>query len=512
MKDFKHFGIKRRIFPKHNYDAIWFDLKTTRFDHTPGDKVNPAKELPADQSEFYDVSLGTVCTTGKCPFCFPADTEVITDQGLVKIQEVTTDMKALSYNELLNGIEFAQIDQLHKREYKGKMYKFHFGAARMSCTANHPIYVINEGESASGRFIAAEAIEAEMDKMPKGKHLMLMVSNIPYACRSDNYYGARELHAYDNDKVVGRLAGYTWCSIDSIETYDYDGNVYNIGVQHNHNYFADGVLVHNCYVAANPNGQFYENVCDTWKKWMSTFFEKTVIKNGIRNTLTTKALQIAIGSTGEPTEHPEFCEFLKTVYETNVVPNYTTNGVILSEDSDRSEKILEYTRKYVGGVAVSFGNEHLRDNARKAVQKLIDHGDCHINLHHIISTKESVDNFVDVWKEYGDNIKYHVLLPLMPSGRSTKGIEDGVFEYMESKIQEYDMKNVAFGAHFVKYLKDSKIKTWLYEPESFSKNVLLKKDHVVITPSSFNMKPVVELIFKDDHTVEKIEHRKQAEA
>ena len=124
------------------------------------------------------------------------------------------------------------------------------------------------------------------------------------------------------------------------------------------------------------------------------------------------------------------------------------------------------------------------------INALIEKGDCHINIHHIISDIESVDEFIKVWKEYGDNIKYHVLLPLMPSGRSTKGIEDGVFEYLEEQIQKYNMNNIAFGAHFVKFLKNSKIKTWLYEPESFSKNVILTKDKVQITPSSFNLNPI----------------------
>ena len=78
----------------------------------------------------------------------------------------------------------------------------------------------------------------------------------------------------------------------------------------------------------------------------------------------------------------------------------------------------------------------------------------------------------------------------MPAGRSTEGIQDGVFEYLESKIEEYKMENVAFGAHFIEYLKKSSIKTWLYEPESFSKNVILTKDKVQITPSSFNLNPV----------------------
>lgn len=310
MKDFKHFGIRRRVFPKHNYNAVWHNLKTVRL----GEGV--AKELPPDYSEFYDISLGTVCTTGKCPFC---------------------------------------------------------------------------------------------------------------------------------------------------------------------------------YVASNPNGRFYPDVCETWKKWMDIYDEKTV--KGV--TYTTKPFQIAIGSEGEPTEHPEFCDFLKTVYETNVVPNYTTNGVILSSWNDPTSeyyelanKILHYTSRYVGGVAVSFGNKNLRSKAEEAVNALIQKGDCHVNIHHIISDKQSVDDFIAAWKHYGDDVKYHVLLPLMPSGRSKESIQEGVFEYLEEQIQDNNIRNIAFGAHFVKSLRTSKISTWLYEPESFSKNVLLHKDRIIITPSSFNMKPL----------------------
>ena len=309
MKDFKHFGVKRRFFPEKNYNAFWFNLKTTRF----GEGV--AKELEPDKAEFYDVSLGTKCNAC-CEFC---------------------------------------------------------------------------------------------------------------------------------------------------------------------------------YVSAADNGECYDNVCETWTKWMSMYSENN--NNGIIET--DKPFQIAIGSQGEPTMHPDFCKFLETVYNTNVVPNYTTNGIILSHWNRPgtsyyllANQILEYTKKYVGGVAVSFGNQSIRDKAKNAVDGLIKNGDVNINLHHIISTKESVDEFVKVWEEYGDKIAYHVLLPLMPSGRSTKGIEDGVFEYMESKIQELDMKNVAFGAHFIKYLEDSKIKTWLYPAESLSKNVILTKDKVQITPSSFDMNPI----------------------
>ena len=302
MKDFKHFGVKRRVFPENNYNAIWCNLKTIRLGE------GKATELPPAESEFYDVGINTKCNA-ECPFC---------------------------------------------------------------------------------------------------------------------------------------------------------------------------------YVSATGNGINYSNICETWDKWMKTFYEKH--NNGV--ILTNKPFQIAFGSTGEPTIHPEFCDFLKTVYESGVVPNYTTNGITLAKDNELSEQLLEATRKYVGGVAISFGNKSLRKYARIAINKLIDCGETKINIHHVISNKESVDEFITEWLCYGDSILYHVLLPLMPSGRSTSGVEDGAWEYLENKIQEYDIKNVAFGAHFIKYLRNSKIKTWLYDEESFSKNIILTPNKVQITPSSFNLNPI----------------------
>ena len=241
-----------------------------------------------------------------------------------------------------------------------------------------------------------------------------------------------------------------------------------------------------CYVSASGQGINYPNICETWKKWMDTFWEKQEHKVLVTN----KPFQIAIGSTGEPTIHPEFCDFLKTVYESGVVPNYTTNGITLASRTPLSEKIMEATRKYVGGVAVSFGNKTLRDYARTAVSNLINLGNTNVNIHHIISDKESVDEFVAEWLRHGDSILYHVLLPLMPSGRSQEGVTEGTFEYLEEVIEKNNIKNVAFGAHFIKNLRNSKIKTWLYDEQSFSKNIILTPNKVQITPSSFDLNPI----------------------
>ena len=277
-----------------------------------------------------------------------------------------------------------------------------------------------------------------------------------------------------------------------------------------------------CYVGASSKGVDYEGICETWNKWMKTFPEDKVIE-GTNIISTEKPFQIAIGSTGEPTVSLQFCKFLQTVYESGVVPNYTTNGMILfywdkpgSKYYSKANEILSYTSLYCGGVAVSFGNKALRKYATGAIKGLLEKGRCKVNIHHIISDKQSVDEFFEIYNSYLiDNPNYctdttdinkfddrkkvslihnHVLLPLMKHGRSDHGLDEGTWEYLESKLLEETYDDVSFGAHFIKYLENSKIKTWLYPAESLSKNIILEKDCVKITPSSFDLNPIKEII------------------
>jgi len=233
-----------------------------------------------------------------------------------------------------------------------------------------------------------------------------------------------------------------------------------------------------CYVAASKNGEYYEDISETWKKWIEPM------------ELNDRPLQIAAGSTCEPTEHSEFLKFIKTVHETGVVPNYTTNGVLLAEDNAYANNLLDFTEEYCAGVALSC-NKHLEEQWKTALEKL-KLIDIHINLHYIIKDKKSVDEFMKIYDKYHEDVLYFVVLPLMPQGRAEnmKGMTREVWDYFEKKLSKLKDYNIAFGAHMYEYLKDNEtIKTYHYPPESFSANVLLKKDEVVITPSSFDLTP-----------------------
>jgi MoaA/NifB/PqqE/SkfB family radical SAM enzyme len=242
-----------------------------------------------------------------------------------------------------------------------------------------------------------------------------------------------------------------------------------------------------CYVSASHKGENFINICETWSKWMEQY--PTKVYKGVHYSL--KPFQIAIGSTGEPTMHPQFTKFLETVYNTGVVPNYTTNGIILS-NRDNAQEILEATRNFVGGVAVSFGNQLLRMRALKAIYNLLKYGECKVMIHHLISDRKSVEDFVVATRDFGKDIHYHVLLPLMKHGRSEKGLEEGVFEYMQDEIIKNNINNVAFGANFYPYLEKSKLPVSVYPQEAYSKNIILN-NKVIITPSSFNLTPIEEI-------------------
>ncbi|MEG1363157.1 MAG: hypothetical protein RSC92_01765, partial [Clostridia bacterium] len=173
--------------------------------------------------------------------------------------------------------------------------------------------------------------------MPKSfKHWGIKVRRFP----EKNY------HAIWNNLVTLRLGEGVAKQLDFPEFYDVSlGNKCVTG------------KCNFCYVSASKTGRYYDDICGRFERFINLMSQNE------------KPFQIAIGSESEPTEHPDFLKFIKTVYDLGIVPNYTTNGVILSEDTEYVDEMLSVTAKYCGGVAVSC-NKHLEKHWRKAVDKL----------------------------------------------------------------------------------------------------------------------------------------------
>lgn len=115
--------------------------------------------------------------------------------------------------------------------------------------------------------------------------------------------------------------------IKSITTRQYSGLVYNIGTTPDHNYFANGVLVHNCYQGSTTDGKHAS---------------MDEIKQIIRTLAENEVFEIAFGG-GEPTQHPDFIEILKETKEQYIIPNFTT-------------KNLKWIKKHIEEIEPYFGS------------------------------------------------------------------------------------------------------------------------------------------------------------
>jgi len=193
-----------------------------------------------------------------------------------------------------------------------------------------------------------------------------------------------------------------------------------------------------------------------------------------------KPFQVAIGG-GEPTMHPDFSELLKKFRDLGIAPNYTTNGMHMSDD------VYFATAHNCEGVAVSC-HPHLEEYWKPAFRSLISSG-VKTNFHIIISDEESVDYFKAIYSVYASKAFYFVLLPYKEAGRAES--KDINFEYFFNTLMDMDdISRIAFGALFYPYLKTQ---TWmdisLYEPEIMSK--FLDMSDMTLYPSSFSTdKPI----------------------
>jgi MoaA/NifB/PqqE/SkfB family radical SAM enzyme len=124
------------------------------------------------------------------------------------------------------------------------------------------------------------------------------------------------------------------------------------------------------------------------------------------------ANQVALGGRGDPNLHPQFREIVEYARSNNVVPNYTTSGINMTDEH------IEIS-KQCGAVAVSDYNRHFTFDA---LNRLMDAG-IKTNIHLIFSRdsySKSMDivKGIDVWNGKIDLEKLNavILLLFKPQG------------------------------------------------------------------------------------------------
>lgn len=187
---------------------------------------------------------------------------------------------------------------------------------------------------------------------------------------------------------------------------------------------------------------------------------------------------------GEPTSHPDFLKLLSLFHELGIVPNYTTNGMIIA-NKKKCDQLIQATKKYCGGVALS-AHSHLNDYWI-AMLDLLHKENIKTNLHVIISDKRSIDRFMTIFKWFKDQVSYFVLLPLENTGRAESLNKNKDFDYLFRRLKSLkELDQISYGANFYNELKKYDwLDVSLYEPEMFSKYLDLKD--MSLYKSSFNL-------------------------
>lgn len=137
--------------------------------------------------------------------------------------------------------------------------------------------------------------------------------------------------------------------ISKITSNTFNGYVYNFHCSPDENYFANSILVHNCYKSNTPNSGYVTPLEEAKK---------------IIDKLPKQCTQIAFGTDAKLESNPEWYEIFKYARESGFIPNVTV--------ADITEEKAKKLASVCGAVAVSRYND--KDICYNSVKYLTDAG------------------------------------------------------------------------------------------------------------------------------------------
>jgi len=136
-----------------------------------------------------------------------------------------------------------------------------------------------------------------------------------------------------------------------------------------------------------------------------------------------KVLQIALGGRGNPNKHENFKEILQYCRANNIVPNYTTSGMELTDEE------VALTKEYCGAVAVSWQRA---PHTFEAIKKFVDAG-CKTNIHYVLGNF-SIDEALSFHLLFPKGINAVIFLAHKPVGL---GDEANVLKAGDPRVERF---------------------------------------------------------------------------
>ncbi len=337
-----------------------------------------------------DMEISTICHHG-CSFCFPEGTMVtMSDNTRKDIKDISVGDRVLSYDISRGDFSDNEVRETYRRTYDGVLVTIELeNGQKVTATENHPFYVKGRGWVEAGDLTEEDEI--------------LFIERI----------------------MRIRSLSYERKSIE----------VYNFHCIPDEDYFANGVLVHNCYKSNLPEGKNMS--FDTFRK----IFD--VQSRGLT--------QIAFGSGYLGTENPEVFRMMDYAREHGVIPNITV-GYVSDESAD-----LFASR--VGAIAISC-YESL-DRCYDSVKRMTDRGVDQTNIHFMIC-EETYDRCMGVLKDITvdprlEKLNAIVMLSLKTKGRAVKNGFHPLSQEKFDSICQYAMEhNIGLGFDSCSSLKASR--------------------------------------------------------
>ena len=179
-----------------------------------GITISTIQTLVNVDPDIYSDSFATVVTDE----CFPAGTKINTPNGYKNIEDIKIGDEVLSFNHLTNKVETKKVTELFVKRSNNLYRLKSIDGKEIVATGNHPFFT-QRGYVSMACIRPGESIKK------------IIFKELP-----------------------------VWVEVDSVESVCAESKhksvVYNFGVEDNHNYFVDDILVHNCHhISGSPTLQ-----------------------------------------------------------------------------------------------------------------------------------------------------------------------------------------------------------------------------------------------------------------
>jgi len=195
-----------------------------------------------------------------------------------------------------------------------------------------------------------------------------------------------------------------------------------------------------------------------------------------------KTFSFALGGRGDPNKHEEFETIMKYCVENNVIPNYTTSGLELTDTE------IDITKQYAGAVAVSwYRQQHTTDAISRFLKKNMK-----TNIHYVLGNNTIDEAIERLSKNDFPNVNAIIFLLHKPVGMGSVAnvlkVDDRVkkfFDLVDNKKHPFkigfDSCTCQFVAQFTSKINPNSITSC----DSGCFSAYINSD-MIITPCSFD--------------------------